>query len=372
MKIAIDATNIKAGGGLTHLSRILQYADLQDIEVTLIGGPWLKDIPDRHAVKKLIFVKEFSSLWRQEYFKKFGLPKLLMNADVVFVPGGTFSSKKVPYVSMSQNMLVFEETERNRFPSFFSRLRYRLLEKVQVNSFKNAEGVIYISNYAKNFIERKYPALSAKSSTVIYHGISDDFRQLPKEQLSIEAYTEAKPLKLLYVSIVNYYKHQWNVVEAVKKLRKKGYPVELHIVGSLNKSLVKEWETVLAGTQQYIKYEGKVAYEEIANKYKEADIFIFASTCENMPNILVEAMSAGLPILCSDYGPMPEVLSDGGVYMDPLNIDDVALKLENVLLDPKLRHEIAQRSYKYALKYTWEKTSNETLKFITNRNHNLK
>ena len=38
--------------------------------------------------------------------------------------------------------------------------------------------------------------------------------------------------------------------------------------------------------------------------------FIFASTCENMPNILIEGMSSGLPILCSNYLPMPEFLKD--------------------------------------------------------------
>lgn len=364
MKIAIDATNIKAGGGLTHLSRILEYVDLQQIEVTVIGGTWLNSIPDRDGIHKMILVKEFSSLWRQEYFKRFGLPKLLCEADMAFVPGGTFSLKHITYVSMSQNMLVFEDIERNRFPSFFARLRYRLLERLQVSSFKNAEGIIYISNYAKNFIERKYPELKAKNSIVIYHGISEDFRQLPKEQLLIEEYSDTKPIKLLYVSIVNYYKHQWNLVQAVKRLRDKGYPVELHIVGSLNKSLKKDWEKVLEGTQHFIKYSGKVAYGQIANIYKEADLFIFASTCENMPNILVEAMAAGLPILCSNYGPMPEILSDGGMYMDPLQVDDITLKLENLLLDPQKRKCISQKAYKYSLEFTWEKAAAETFNFI--------
>ena len=35
-----------------------------------------------------------------------------------------------------------------------------------------------------------------------------------------------------------------------------------------------------------------------------------------MPNTLVEAMASGLPIACSDRGPMPEVLGDGGVLFD--------------------------------------------------------
>ena len=53
----------------------------------------------------------------------------------------------------------------------------------------------------------------------------------------------------------------------------------------------------------------------------DANLFVFASSCENMPNTLVEAMAIGLPIACSDRGPMPEVLRDGGVYFDPEDCD---------------------------------------------------
>ena len=52
---------------------------------------------------------------------------------------------------------------------------------------------------------------------------------------------------------------------------------------------------------------------------KRAHLFVFASSCENMPNTLVEAMASGLPIACSDRGPMPEILRDGGTYFDPEN-----------------------------------------------------
>ena len=83
---------------------------------------------------------------------------------------------------MSQNMLVFEDKERNRFPFSFTKIRYLLLEKIQLKSFKNASGIIYISFYAKKYIEEKYPILKSVNSIVIYHGISNDFRQKPKKQ----------------------------------------------------------------------------------------------------------------------------------------------------------------------------------------------
>lgn len=363
-KIHIDATNIKAGGGLTHLKKIVENNSLDNESINLIGGNWLNAIDDRKNVSKDIYAKEFSNIFNQEFFKIFKLKSILNKGTISFIPGGTFSSKIVNYISMSQNMLVFEKDERNRFPKSFTWLRYLLLEKLQVKSFKNSKGVIYISEYAKNYIENKYPFLKQKKSTVIYHGISDDFRQKPKTQENIKQYSATKPLKISYVSIINYYKHQWNVIEAVKKLKSEGFSISLDLIGPMYEPVREKFESSLIGTESYIYYKGKVDYEEMSNTYKKSDLFIFASTCENMPNILVEAMSAGLPILSSNYGPMPEILKDGGIYMDPTILESIYIKLKEMLLDEKLRAQVAQKAYQYSQDFSWEKTSKETFAFI--------
>ncbi len=363
MKIFIDATNIKAGGGLTHLKRIVENNTLENDSIELVGGCWLNLIKEKKNVTRAIFQKEFDNVVSQEIFKKFKLKKILRQGDIAFIPGGTFSSKS-SYVSMSQNMLVFEEKERNRFPKTFTWLRYILLEKLQLRSFKNSCGIIYISNYAKNYIENKYPFLKKKPSIVIYHGISDDFRQQPKKQLLITQYTQNTPFKLLYISTVNFYKHQWNVVEAVKKIKKDGYNIELELVGPMYEPVRDKFEKSLLEAESFVHYRGKVDYEEISRIYKETDLFIFASTCENMPNILVEAMSAGLPILSSNYGPMPEILKDAGIYMEPININSIYLNLKKMLSDKNLRTQVAEKAYEYSQNFAWEKTSKETFDFI--------
>jgi glycosyltransferase involved in cell wall biosynthesis len=364
MKITIDATNIKAGGGLTHLKNLIENFPLSDAVVTLVGGTWLNSINETKNVNKQIFTKPFKNIFLQEYFKKVKLANILKEGEIAFVPGGTFSNSSISYISMSQNMLVFEEKERKRFPFSFNRFRYQLLELLQVKSFKNSRGIIYISQYARNFIENKYPILKEKPSTVIYHGISDEFRQLPKVQKNISEYTTDNPFKISYISIVNFYKHQIKVIDAVKMLRMEGLPVELELIGPMYESMRNEFEKSLKNTEDFIFYKGKVQYKEIAACYKNTDLFLFASTCENMPNILVEAMSAGLPILSSNYGPMPEILKDAGIYMDPTDVDSICLNLKKMLLDEKLRTEVANKAYKYSHDFSWEKTSRETFEFI--------
>lgn len=365
MNIFIDATNIKAGGGLIHLKKIVEYYDADENDtLTLIGGNWLNKIEDRKWIKKRIFAEVFKSFLKQELFKKYKLHKILNEGEIAFIPGGTFSSKKIPYVTMPQNMLVFENKERNRFPKSFTWLRYHLLEKLQTRSLRASKGIIYISHYAKNYIENKYPDLKGKHSTVIYHGISDNFRQVPKKQQPIESYTNNKPFKILYVSIINFYKHQWNVVDVVKRIREEGFFIELELIGPMYEPARVIFEKSLEGTSGYVNYSGKVEHDQIVDKYKSCDLFLFASTCENMPNIVVEAMSAGLPILSSSYGPMPEIIKDGGVYMDPTNKETIYLELKKLLVDFKVRSEIAEKAYSYSKEFSWTEASNETMSFI--------
>ncbi len=64
-----------------------------------------------------------------------------------------------------------------------------------------------------------------------------------------------------------------------------------------------------------------------------------------MPNILLENMAAGLPIACSNRGPMPEVLGDAGVYFDPESVDDIAHAVAKLIHSPFLREELAHRAY---------------------------
>src|SRR5690554_5946998 len=98
MRIVIDATNIKAGGGLVHLKRIIEAFNSTSDEIIIIGGKWLGSIEDSSNLTKVIFKKEFSSVFKQEYFKNIKLKEYLKDADIAFIPGGTFSNKNVRYV----------------------------------------------------------------------------------------------------------------------------------------------------------------------------------------------------------------------------------------------------------------------------------
>jgi len=176
----------------------------------------------------------------------------------------------------------------------------------------------------------------------------------------------------LYVSIVNLYKHQWHVAEAIGQLRAQGLPVAIDFVGAALRPALERLRRTMRrydpeGT--FIRYVGFVPYDDLHQVYHQADGFVFASSCENMPNILLEAMASGLPIACSNRGPMPEVLGEAGVYFDPEQPAEIAAAIRRLLEDPGLREQKAWLAYERAKSFTWERCARETFDFIAKVAH---
>ncbi|MBF0434249.1 MAG: glycosyltransferase family 4 protein [Magnetococcales bacterium] len=286
--------------------------------------------------------------------------------DVLFVPGGSYAGNFHPVVTMSQNLLPFELTELWRYGWSMFTLKLLLLRWTQSRSYHKADGLIFLTDYARRVVLDVTGDLHCKTCT-IPHGLNPRFNQAPRLQRTIESYDDANPYRLLYVSIIDHYKHQWVVVEAVAALRKQGFPVVLDLVGPAYPSALKRLnETVdrLDNARLWVRYHGAIPFDELHLQYAQADLGLFASSCENMPNILMETMASGLPIACSNRGPMTEVLGTGGIYFDPENSEDMSRALHKIITSPHLRAELAQVSYQRAQQYSWQRCADETFQFL--------
>ena len=98
--------------------------------------------------------------------------------------------------------------------------------------------------------------------------------------------------------------------------------------------------------------------------YKSADLGVFASSCENLPITLLENMASGLPIACSNLGPMPEVLGKAGVYFDPESGESIRDAIEQLVLSPRLRADVAQLAFARSKDFNWERCAKETFSFL--------
>ena len=144
-------------------------------------------------------------------------------------------------------------------------------------------------------------------------------------------------------------------------------PIALDLVGPAYLPALQRLSAVLNRVdvnRSWVRYHGAVKFDVLHHHYAQADLGLFASSCENMPNILLETMASGLPIACSDRGPMLEVLGAAGVYFNPEQPDDIARALRKLIDSPGLRMEMAQASYKCAQQYSWQHCANDTFEFL--------
>ena len=184
---------------------------------------------------------------------------------------------------------------------------------------------------------------------------------LSQDMLSYE------PGVMRYISNAEMYKHQWVVVDAISLLRKRGYNITCTFVGGgegPGQKLLQDMVINKDPEGVFINQLDFLPHSSLPELLKKMNLFIFASSCENMPVTLIEGMTAGLPIACSNRGPMPEVLVDGGVYFDPENAHAIANAIEKVIKSPTLRLSISDKAKKLAQQYNWKRCSDETLSFI--------
>lgn len=370
--IGIDATNLRRGGGVTHLVELLETAEPKNFGVERLivwgGQATLDALNDRSWLEKYSPPATNKGLFQRIWWQRFSLSKLARAAkcDVLFVPGGSYAGNFHPVITMSQNMLPFEWRELKRYGWSLLTFKLLLLRLVQSNSYRKADGIIFLTNYAKDKVTRITGALNARSK-IIPHGLNPRFNHAPKFQHKISYYDDKNPYRVLYVSIVDQYKHQWHVVEAIETLRKEGFPVVLDLIGpAYNPALdrLKAAIVRLGDDHKWVRYHGAIPFGDLHFYYKEANMGLFASSCENLPNILLETMVSGLPIACSNRGPMPEVLGDGGVYFDPEKPAEITNALRKLISSPQLRTELANNSYQKAQEYSWKRCALETFQFL--------
>ena len=163
------------------------------------------------------------------------------------------------------------------------------------------------------------------------------------------------------------YKHQWVVVQALSILRAHGHNITLQLIGGGEgkaQKLLDESINKYDPEASFVEVIDFISHNKVPEYLSKSNIFIFASSCENMPITLIEGMASGLPIACSDRGPMPEVLKDGGVYFNPEDCKSIVSAIEKIIYDHTLRKYISKRSKKLSNKYSWNRCADQTWAFI--------
>ena len=368
--IGIDASRNRSGGAIAHLVGILSEGDplsygIREIHLWSYKS-LLNVIPDRPWLIKHSPPALEKSIFRQLWWQRFSFPvetelsgcNIVLNTDA-----GTISTVH-PAVTMSRDMLSYEPGVIELFGFSKARLRLILLRYMQNRSLRAADGVIFLTRYAAKIIQQSCGIL--RSVAYIPHGVGPAFKQAQRVSVWPKL-KEERSIRCLYVSNAELYKHQWVVIQAISSLRKRGHNLTLTLVGGGKgpaQNLIKDAIANFDPSGEFIEQLAFLPQQELPNHLANADLFVFASSCENMPNTLVEAMAVGMPIACSNRGPMPEVLKDGGVYFDPKDADSISEAIEQIIKSSALRLAITKRAEELSQQYNWKRCANETWTFL--------
>jgi glycosyltransferase involved in cell wall biosynthesis len=137
---------------------------------------------------------------------------------------------------------------------------------------------------------------------------------------------------------------------------------KLVLLGPENSSYGKlvRAEILKLGLADEVILIAKIPYNELPGYYQHAKINLFASSCENCPNILLEQLAAGRAILSSHYQPMPEIASAGALFFDPYNTADLCQLLLNTIDDSAKLDKMGNEARNRSGQFSWAKTRKET------------
>ena len=115
------------------------------------------------------------------------------------------------------------------------------------------------------------------------------------------------------------------------------------------------------GLEDNVVFLGEVAEADLPALYSRAGLFVFPSLYEGFGLPVLEAMACGTPVVCSSTSSLPEIVGEAALTFDPLDVEDMATRVEEALGNEALREEMREKGLRQAARFSWERTARETL-----------
>lgn len=229
-----------------------------------------------------------------------------------------------------------------------------------------AARIATVSNYSKNDIAGSF-GIDLSKIDVVYDGVNELFNPTtPQEQDFIrEKYTGGASY-FLYVGALHPRKNIASLMRAFDFFKRKhpGQVKLLVVGGEMHKT--SEIFDILEKLpfKKDIIFTGRLSETELIKVYGAALALAYVPYFEGFGMPIVEAMSAGIPVICSNSTSMPEVGGDAVLYVDPSSVDQIAEAMIKIANEPELRDELTERGFEQKKKFSWDETSSLLWKSI--------
>ena len=210
-------------------------------------------------------------------------------------------------------------------------------------------GRIAVSPAARHFISRYFPG----EYKIVPNGVEPGRYQ---RAVPIARYRDSVP-NILFVGRMEPRKGLIHLLRAFRKLQRDGVRARLLLVGT-GPGEREARRYVLTRQLDDVEFLGRVSEAQKAQLFKTADIYVSPATGrESFGIVLLEAMSAGAPIICSDIHGYRGVVrrERDGILVEPGNADALAASIRRLIDDPALRAQLSRAGEERAQLFTWER-----------------
>lgn len=244
------------------------------------------------------------------------------------------------------------------FPNAYSK-KFQLWYKFLLPTIgQRVKKIITDSYFSKNEIA-DYCNIPLNKIVVIYLG-KDHVCNIKPDNKILDKYALEKQPFILAVSSMSPNKNFHSIAKAVKLLKYEKY--KFVIAGGGNSAIFNECEELLSSEVIRLGY---VTDCELKALYENAGCFIYPSFYEGFGLPPIEAMACGCPVIVSNRASLPEVCGDAALYCDPNNVQDIALKIKQVMDNKFLQENLKRKGIEKVKNYKWENCANAVLSLIT-------
>ncbi|MDF1498460.1 MAG: glycosyltransferase family 1 protein [Patescibacteria group bacterium] len=337
------------------------------------------DLPQNFTVKEIQYNKFWTQIGLSKEMKKNSI-------DILFIP-----SHAVPFIHPKNTVVTIHGLEFKHYPECYSFKEKFLLEVNTLFSIKWSNKIIVPSESSKKDLIKFY-GVDGNKIRVVYHGVTfchceEKRRNIPITMHTSHNITMGENSKGVaksscgtshndnpYILFIGRLEKRKNIINLIKafELFKKITPHSFLQRGNLNYKLIlagkvgfgfKEIKKAIQKSpfKKDIILKKYVSKEEKEGLYKKADLFILLSFYEGFGLTILEAMSYGVPVICSNTSSLPEVAGKAALLINPNNTQEITEAMSKIFNDDDLRNKMIEKGFENVKKFSWGKCARETM-----------
>ncbi len=368
MKIGIDARMYNESGNGRYLRNLLIQLRLSDhknfyvvyclekdfeaISLVLSGDNWRivpvsfkwYTVAEQLYFPRLLYRERFDLV----HFPHFNVPFLYFRPFVVTIH------------DLTHYMFAMRRASTHSAVTYY--LKHQAYSFVFQYAVKRSVKIFTVSQFVKRAILEKFRC-SEDKVVVTY--------EAAEKPIALEEGVSQKVLKKLsvrqpyfmYVGNAHPHKNLEFLLQSFAEFRKDVPDIRLILVGKENYfwTRLMKWAAD-RNLLSNVTYLGYVDDYHLAVLYREAFAFVFPSLSEGFGLPVLEAMTYGCPVVCSDGTSLPEVAGDAAIYFDPSQQDSLVRAMHTLYSSTGIREERRKLGFAQVKKFSWYEMGKQTLR----------